>query len=132
MCEDCAQKYLYETQAKEIVGKGEGVGAQEEEIAALNSRTCPHCGLKFQEFRNSGRLGCPFDYDIFHNELTPLLENIHGDVEHKGKMPRRQPRSGPVRTELAQMRKQLQQAVNREDYEEAAKLRDQIKHMEQA
>lgn len=132
LCEDCAQKYLYEAQAKEGAGKGEGLGAQEEEIAALNQRSCPHCGLRFAEFRNSGRLGCPNDYEVFREELIPLFENIHGETEHKGKMPRRQPRSGPARTELVQLRKQLQQAVTREDYEEAARLRDKIKNLEQA
>jgi len=130
LCEDCAQKYLYEAQAKEAGAKGEGVGAQEEEIAALNQRTCPQCGLKFMEFRNNGRLGCPHDYEVFREELIPLLENIHGEVEHKGKMPRRQPRSGQARSELVQLRKQLQQAVTREDYEEAARIRDKIKNFE--
>src|SRR5262249_17523073 len=101
-------------------------------IAALNQRSCPHCGLRFAEFRNNGRLGCPNDYEVFREELMPLFENIHGETEHKGKMPRRQPRSGPARTELVQLRKQLQQAVTREDYEEAARIRDKIKNLEQA
>jgi protein arginine kinase activator len=131
LCEDCAQKYLYEAQSKEAAGKGEGLGAQEEEIAALNQRSCPHCGLRFAEFRNNGRLGCPNDYEVFREELIPLFENIHGETEHKGKMPRRQPRSAPARTEMAQLRKQLQQAVTREDYEEAARIRDKIKNLEQ-
>jgi protein arginine kinase activator len=132
LCEDCAQKYLYEAQAKGPEGKGGSSSAQEEELAALNQKQCDHCGLKFLDFRNSGRLGCPHDYEVFREELKPLLENIHGDVKHAGKMPRRAPRARQVRAELAQLRKQLQQAVTRENYEEAARLRDRIKQLEQA
>ena len=126
LCEDCAQKFLTEPPSKkEPIGSGD-------DTSALNQRQCPHCGLKFLEFRNAGRLGCPHDYEVFREELLPLLENIHGEPKHVGKSPRRQPRTGKIRTELAQLRKQLQQAVNRENYEEAARLRDRIKHLEEA
>jgi protein arginine kinase activator len=129
LCEECAHKYLYEPQIK---GKGtsSAVGAEAEETAALNQRECPLCGLKFLEFRNTGRLGCPHDYDAFHEELVPLLENIHGETRHCGKTPRRQPQARQVQAELTKLRKQLQQAVTRENYEEAAKLRDRIKQLE--
>jgi protein arginine kinase activator len=128
LCEECAQKYLYEPQAQ---GNGKGPGTDADDLAALNQRECPHCGIKFAEFRSSGRLGCSHDYDAFREELLPLLENIHGETRHVGKAPRRQPRTKQVRAELVQLRKQLQQAVTRENYEEAAKLRDKIKQLEE-
>lgn len=133
LCEDCAHKYLEEPNGNFKSGKGgEGQGAADSlETAELNQRQCPQCGIKFLEFRNSGRLGCPHDYEAFREQLVPLLENIHGEAKHCGKMPRREPRAQQVRAELSQLRKQLQQAVNRENYEEAAQLRDKIKHMEQ-
>jgi len=126
LCEECAHEYLYEPQPKKPGGE-----EVDEETASLNQRQCPHCGLKFVEFRNSGRLGCPHDYDVFGEELTPLLENIHGDTRHAGKTPRRQPQARQNQSELTRLRRQLQNAVSQEAYEEAAKLRDQIRTLEE-
>ena len=91
----------------------------------LGSKQCDACGIKFVEFRNSGRLGCPHDYDSFHEELQPLLDNIHGDSKHTGKQPRRLPTAKAAQHELAALRRQLQTAITKEQYEEAAKLRGQ-------
>ena len=129
LCEDCAQKFLYESPKKNGVKSAEGEEA--DEIGALNQRECPHCGVKFVEFRNSGRLVCPHDYDEFREELLPLLENIHGETRHVGKTPRRLPQSRQAQSEMMQLRKQLQQAVTREAYEEAAQIRDQIHRLEE-
>src|SRR5262249_50544970 len=87
LCEDCAQKYMNEPQAPGDESKGAAVGGLEEndEAALLGQRECPVCGIKFVDFRNSGRLGCPHDYLEFREELTPLLENIHGETKHCGK-----------------------------------------------
>jgi protein arginine kinase activator len=97
----------------------------------LPNRQCPVCGIKFVEFRNSGRLGCPHDYQEFREELSPLLENIHGETRHCGKTPRRQPQNQQMQSELVQLRKQLLTAVNKENYEEAARLRDRIRQLEE-
>ena len=120
---------MYESPKKNGVKSAEGEEA--DEIGALNQRECPHCGVKFVEFRNSGRLGCPHDYDEFREELLPLLENIHGETRHVGKTPRRLPQSRQAQSEMMQLRKQLQQAVTREAYEEAAQIRDQIHRLEE-
>lgn len=131
LCEDCAQKYLYEPPKKGSGGQfPEAGGDESEEIGSLNARECPVCGIKFVEFRNSGRLGCPHDYEEFRDELLPLLENIHGETRHVGKTPRRLPQTRQAQSELIQLRKQLHQAVTREAYEEAANLRDRIRRME--
>lgn len=132
LCEDCAQKYLYEPQA---AGKSSGKvsssqhGEESDEPAVMN-RECLFCGTKFVDFRNSGRLGCPHDYQEFRDELLPLLENIHGETKHCGKTPRRLPQNKKTQAELVQLRKQLMQAVNKEAYEDAARLRDRIRQIE--
>jgi protein arginine kinase activator len=133
LCEDCAQKYLYEPQQKPSGGKGFSSGHVEEadEPAVLN-RECEFCGIKFVDFRNTGRLGCPHDYQEFREELVPLLENIHGETRHCGKTPRRLPQNKQTQSELVQLRKQLLQAVNKEAYEEAARLRDRIRRLEES
>jgi protein arginine kinase activator len=130
LCEQCAHEYLYEPQLKK--SGAEADAEQDEEMAALNQRQCPHCGLTFVEFRNTGRLGCPQDYDLFAEELTPLLENIHGDRRHAGKAPRRHPQAKQTQTELTRLRRQLQTAVTQEDYEQAARLRDEIRQLEES
>src|SRR4051812_26518200 len=76
LCEQCAHKYLYEPQQKAQAAKATGEAVAEgEEGGPFGHHECPSCGLKFVEFRNSGRLGCPNDYHEFREELLPLLEN---------------------------------------------------------
>jgi protein arginine kinase activator len=133
LCEDCAHKYLYEPQQQKQGAKPTPAPAGEElEEPAVLNRECQVCGIKFVDFRNSGRLGCPHDYHEFREELTPLLENIHGETRHCGKTPRRLPQNKQTQTELIQLRKQLLTAVNKEAYEEAAKLRDRIRRLEES
>lgn len=131
LCEECANKYLYEPQQKGgPKGSESGTPEETDETAALNQRACPVCGIKFVEFRNTGRLGCPHDYQEFREELVPLLENIHGETKHCGKTPR-QVHDKQTQSELTQLRKQLHQAVTKEAYEEAARIRDKIRQIEE-
>jgi protein arginine kinase activator len=96
-----------------------------------DKQACPVCQITFLEFRNSGRLGCPYDYEVFRDELMPLLESIHGETRHSGKVPKRAPRNTQQQTTLIQLRNELKRAVAAEDYEAAARLRDEIKTIEQ-
>ena len=130
LCEECAQKYLYDPQQKKALNKPPAAGEESDEAGLLNDRKCDVCGIKFVEFRNSGRLGCPHDYQAFQAELTPLLESIHGSTRHAGKTPRRLPQAQQNQQELLRLRKQLNQAIAAEDYEQAAHLRDRIRELE--
>jgi protein arginine kinase activator len=131
LCEECAQKYLNEPQSKPKASPTPAAADESDEPTLLN-RECEVCGIKFVDFRNSGRLGCPHDYQQFREELLPLLENIHGEKRHCGKTPRRLPQSKQKQAELLALRKQLAQAVNREAYEDAARLRDRIRQVEES
>ena len=82
------------------------------------------------EFRAEGRLGCPHDYDVFRTGLEPLIRRIHRKIRHTGKSPRRRPKPTPVHAELLEMRKQLRAAVEAEQFEEAARVRDLIRQKE--
>ena len=138
LCDDCASKHLAPTPepddpfpisklAKELAMSNQ----QRPDAEARRQPACPMCGITFAEFRGSGRLGCSHDYEAFRDELMPLLENIHESVSHEGKAPRRAPRATQQLLQLVQLRNELKKAVSAEDYERAAKLRDQIKTMEQ-
>ena len=112
---------------KLIVGGQAGGGGAD---APSGKTSCPVCQITFAEFRSSGRLGCPYDYEVFRDELMPLLENIHDETRHSGKVPRRAPRNSQQQTTLIQLRNDLKRAVAAEDYEAAARIRDQIKAIE--
>lgn len=112
--------------AKDLIG---GSGARE--APASEKLSCPMCQLNYSEFRATGRLGCPYDYEVFRDDLMPLLENIHGETRHAGKVPRRSPRGGQQQTSLIRLRNELKRAVAAEDYEVAARIRDEIRAIEQ-
>jgi protein arginine kinase activator len=132
LCESCAKEYLTHSEAggpgdaATEAGKGESSEISDE----ADQRTCPNCGITFKEFRSQGRLGCPHDYIAFQDELLPLLENIHGETQHVGKIPKRAPRDSQHQYRLIRLRNQLKTAVDDELYEEAARLRDQIQTLE--
>ncbi len=91
-----------------------------------NLLTCDECGLKYAQFKAEGRLGCPHDYDAFRPAIVPLLERIHRDLYHAGKVPGRFRRQAAA-ADLAELKARLAAAVADERYEEAARLRDVIR-----
>jgi protein arginine kinase activator len=135
LCQECAEKQ--QLVKKEEINLpvilqtllGAHVGAQSDELARL---TCPACGIKYMEFRAEGRLGCPHDYDVFRVGLEPLLRRIHRKIRHTGKIPRRRSKATSVHTELLELRNQLRAAVEAEQFEEAARVRDLIRQKEAA
>ena len=151
-CEDCGRRYLdtpsggpkgsqaAPDEADDFAEAIDAAALVATEAAGLieadgpDAKPCEVCGLKFVEFRNSGRLGCPHDYDHFREELLPLLESIHGDTVYAGKTPKAPARVTPKPPrdagELTALRKKLTRAVKDEDYEAAARLRDRIRELE--
>jgi len=138
LCEGCAREYLTESEPKP--GQGAGltselsqqleVGKTAEELAKLDQRACPVCGITFFEFRSKGRLGCPHDYVFFAKELEPLLLNVHGETEHTGRRPQKLQGGTDRQTDLIRLRREMKEAVQREEYERASKLRDEIRRVE--
>lgn len=92
--------------------------------------TCPTCGISFENFRETGRLGCANCYEAFENKMIPLIRRIHGNIEHNGKIPRRAGGMLKVKKDIEKLRDELKNAVSHEEYERAAKLRDEIKKLE--
>ncbi len=92
---------------------------------------CDVCGMTYQQFTQVGRFGCPHCYESFASRLDPLLRRIQSSTSHSGKVPRRAGEQVKRRRHLEQLRKLLNQAVATEQYEEAARLRDEIRQLEQ-
>jgi protein arginine kinase activator len=136
LCQQCARKAglaLPETKSDLALDKVVQtliVAHVGELVGALAQLVCPCCGTKFMEFRASGRLGCPHDYQVFNRGLLPLLQRAHHATRHVGKVPGR--RAGSDSAARLQLRASLREAVAREAYEEAATLRDQLRQKEGA
>lgn len=96
----------------------------------LAKLACPTCGMRFMDFRKQGRLGCPRDYEVFRVGLLPLLDRVHRETHHVGKRPRRSADATLERLALAPLRASLRQAIAEERFEDAARLRDEIRAKE--
>jgi protein arginine kinase activator len=136
LCEEHAPEYLQENEATEAAPSEESLeqqlvmGQTVEQLAKLDKQACPVCGITFFDFRSKGRLGCSHDYVCFEKELEPLLVNIHGETAHVGKRPKASPVDTDRLTDLIRLRKELKTAVTDEKYEEASRLRDEIRRLE--
>jgi protein arginine kinase activator len=137
-CEEHARVYLTQsdepqettTSLASALAQQLKVGQTAEDLARLDQRACPVCGVTFYEFRHAGRLGCPHDYICFREELEPLIMNIHGATEHKGKRPKQGVHGTDHQTRLIQLRREMKEAIEQEHYEHASKLRDEIRRIE--
>lgn len=141
LCQECAEEKGIDVQPKTSYGLGDlvaglidtTVGLETDKIGKV---TCPACGYDYSDFKKIGRLGCPECYDAFEAQLVPMLRHIHGNTHYAGKRPSR-PASpqAPVtevdrRRRVASLKVELARAVEVEDYERAAALRDEIRFME--
>lgn len=153
LCESCAGKKGLE------LGTGAGMFSLSELFENLSELTkeflpierrslrCSACGFRYSDFKETGRLGCPHCYVSFESQLIQLLSRIHGSTKHTGKKYLRahgaaaagsSSRQGPVHAqarrvwaaEIESLKIKLKKAVEREDYEMAARLRDRIKEYE--
>jgi protein arginine kinase activator len=130
LCETCAQQYLNQEQDEASDSNEEVSPKESEALEEFDHLVCPNCGITFREFRSQGRLGCPHDYIAFAKELKPLLENIHGETQHNGKFPKRAPHASQLQYRLIKLRSDLRNAVEEEEYERAARIRDEIQSLE--
>jgi protein arginine kinase activator len=107
-----------------------GLGAAQDIEKGGPLQKCPACGFSQADFKKTGRLGCPLCYDTFSEGLNSLLKAMHKGTLHTGKMPARMQENLRQDAEMQALQKELEKAVLEENYESAADLRDQIKHLE--
>lgn len=90
---------------------------------------CPKCGRSYSEFKHSGRLGCPKCYEAFSSPIESTLKQIHGNTQHKGKVPTASGEEILKKRKADELKKQISKAVADEDYETAAKLHKELKKL---
>lgn len=91
---------------------------------------CSKCGCSFEDIVRDGKLGCAQCYTTFYDKLLPSLQRIHGRIEHNGKFSRIAGESTKKKSRLEQLREDLNTAIEEQNFEQAAKFRDEIKGME--
>lgn len=133
LCEKCAAERGIETQLSvpkqpltDFI-----LAVQQKAIPETESIRCSFCQATLRDFKNTGRLGCAYCYGAFETSLRDLLRKVHGNSKHEGKQYLAP--VGPVdegATVIAELRDRLKRAIDQERFEEAARLRDQIKVIE--
>ncbi|HET7422707.1 MAG TPA: UvrB/UvrC motif-containing protein [Gemmatimonadales bacterium] len=135
LCERCAAEKGVESPAsvtKTPLGTFlAAMGKEAEAPAPKTADTCSRCGGSLQDFRESGRLGCPECWRAFETPLRDLLRRLHGSTHHVGERYADQPgAAGEPKVEVADLRERLRVAVESENFELAAELRDRLRVLE--
>jgi protein arginine kinase activator len=92
---------------------------------------CPNCGVSYERFKSISRFGCAECYQNFETKIEPLFRKIHGNSIHRGKTPKRKGKEYSLNQKIKTLKIKMQQAINEEAFEEAAKIRDEIKSLEE-
>ncbi|MHC4872357.1 MAG: UvrB/UvrC motif-containing protein [Planctomycetota bacterium] len=125
LCQGCAEdkgiSFQHNFSLPELLSELTGAHG----IEKKSDLVCEACGLSFSDFQARGRFGCANDYKAFRDELIPMIERIHGKTRHMGKVPKEAGKSSNHQN-LMDLQKKMKAAIEREAYEEAAEIRDQI------
>lgn len=137
LCPTCAGKLGYEN-----VGNWEGspLGLdlnnflgnmlhQAKQVKPKSSVVCPLCGAGQDDLARTGRVGCAQCYTVFGDILRPLISQLHGNASHTGRVPEGADDDIKTRRRLENLENRLKTAVDTQEYEEAAKLRDEINEL---
>ncbi|HYW84264.1 MAG TPA: UvrB/UvrC motif-containing protein [Spirochaetia bacterium] len=134
ICEECAQeKGLIREEDSElpIANLLSGLLEGKDVTGAADVKeVCPRCGLKASEFRKQGKLGCPECFQAFEKDVRAIVSQMAARPRHTGKLPRTLVVEHAAAAEGEGLREELREAVEQEDYELAAQLRDRLREME--
>lgn len=103
------------------------ISPMEEEKQEIKNIVCPGCGLTYSKFMEIGKFGCGECYETFRADVKSLLKGIHGHSEHKGKTSKDFSQIISQRKEIEALKVELEESIDKEDFERAAYLRDEIK-----
>ena len=132
LCEECAKtKGVNDQTGFSLADLLLGLGASQELEQSADGKEvkCPQCGFTHADFKKSGRLGCSECYLTFSEGLGGLLKTMHKGTRHVGKVPESLRTRRDLSEQLSALQKKLNKAIETEDFEQAAQLRDQIKQL---
>lgn len=132
LCEDCAKAKGIGFHPPFSIGDllGGLTNQIDEKPTGKTALSCPECGMTLAIFRKTGRLGCGNCYKVFYKSLIPILNSIHKSTKHLGKIPSRAKKAMGTVTKIRDLELRLQDAVKKEEFEQAAKIRDKIRNLE--
>lgn len=135
LCQECWQK----RNAKILGGLNLNVGELLSQLLSGGTPTpqedkvelsCASCGMTYEEFRKTGRLGCAKCYEAFGQQLRDTLKSVHGHARHVGRVPESLENELRTQRALQEARNMMEEAVKAEEFEKAAFLRDKIRALE--
>lgn len=142
LCPECAKKMGYGNLFHDFTGFGLGsfLGGFFGESAVPQITRCGKCGSSFEEISHSGKVSCAECYRTFRDQLLPSIQRIHGTARHQGKRPGTMAIQVVKKPEitvtpkaadpLEEKKQAMQKAIETQDFERAAVLRDEIRAME--
>ncbi len=128
LCEDCAHNNGITIKAHVPINELlTDLVESQEQARELSELSCPKCNMTWSEFRKGGLMGCPDDYEIFNEPLEKIISKAQENASgHVGRAPMKSSGKFSDQISLLRLRQELQQALDSEDYEVAASLRDEI------
>lgn len=158
LCEECSEKLginemgftmpiNFSSFLSDFIDEFEN-GSMLPELNPIKELKCDKCNLTFEEFMNTGKFGCSNCYDAFESKIDPILKSIHGSNRHIGRLgkinsnpeelyknsdeaeDKKEDEQNSKLSEVDKLKEELKEAVSKEEYEKAAKLRDEIKKLE--
>jgi protein arginine kinase activator len=132
LCEECAKtKGVNDPTGFSLADLLLGLGASQEleQSSGGAELKCVRCGFTQADFKKAGRLGCPECYKTFADGLDGLLKSMHKGTHHAGKVPESLRQTRDISDRLKSLQKRLAKAIENEDFEQAARIRDEIKQM---
>lgn len=137
LCEDCAKEtgqipfaannpFAFQNLLKGILNTGVSSYEQVQE-----SEKCDKCGISYHHFSSNGLFGCSHCYQAFTEKLDSIFKRVHGSTRHNGKVPKRRGGDLRLKKEIKELREEMQEAVQEEQFEKAAEIRDTIKEIKE-
>lgn len=135
LCKDCAEKkglvsfsVFMETPLEDLVGSFLSAAKKDD---SQDDAVCSSCGLTFKNLKDIGKLGCPKCYCELSRYLDPMLIKLHGTTRHRGKVPKNVLIEN-TEEELKRLKRELKKAIQLEDFEKAAIIRDKLRNIARA
>jgi len=139
LCQDCSTQMespiSIEALFNGLLGSFLSMAAEKQPSHKVSVRyePCFTCGMTYEDFKSAGgKLGCADCYRVFSRELAPILKNVQASVRHEGKFPQKFGQSMFQKREAARLRELIRKAIEEENFEEAARLRDEVRSLESA